>query len=70
MMTKTIQAPWVNLVTVTMISTLRVMMAPTRLVARLRHTVPRSAQPSLSIRNQWRTMPVCPRVNETNTPMM
>ncbi len=44
MTTKTIHAPWVNLVTVTMMSTLKVMTAPTALMARPRQTAPRSSR--------------------------
>ncbi len=70
MTTKTIQAPWVNFVIVTMTRTLKVIEAPMRLMIRLRMMPPRPSAPLRIRRIQCRTMPVWPRVNETNTPMM
>ena len=70
MITKTSQAPWVNLVMVTTMSTLAVIVAPTALMIRLRMSGPRRSARALIRRIQWRTMPLCPSVKETKTPMM
>ena len=62
----------VNFVTMTMTSTSPARLAPNPLIARERIIRCRSAG-SRSVRNarfQCRTIPVCPSVNDVNTPMM
>ena len=72
MATKTIQAPWVNFVIVTMTSTTPVIEAPTVLMARDRSTLRRASGRSRAAQHafQCRTMPVWPRVKDVKTPTM
>ncbi len=70
MIAKTNQAPCVNLVMVTTMRTSAVSSAPNALMTSARITSPRFAQPSRSMRVQCTTMPVCPRLNDTKTPLM
>ena len=69
--TNTSQAPWVNLVMVTTISTTKVSMAPNAVDRRgCAMMEPRFGGFVFSRASQWRTMPVWPSVNDTKTPMM
>jgi hypothetical protein len=68
----TIQAPWVNLVTSTMISTSPVVAAPSALMTsarRIRGPCPPRSGRRIAV-SQCRTIPAWLRVKETNTPMM
>ena len=68
----TIHAPWVNLVTKTMIKTIPVKMAPVALIACERRIAAREAMGVLAVssRRQCGTIPSWERVKETKTPMM